>query len=151
MSNGSLESHLFKKDNINVLDWKTRYNISVGTARGLTYLHEKCRDCIIHCDIKPENILLDAEYNPKVADFGLAKLVGREISRGFDNNERNTRLSCTRMDIRLEGNCDVEEVIRACKVAAWCIQDDEKDRPSMGQAGAVHKLGFNGPDLQGQP
>ncbi|XP_028127509.1 G-type lectin S-receptor-like serine/threonine-protein kinase At2g19130 [Camellia sinensis] len=81
MSNGSLESHLFKKDNINVLDWKTRYNISVGTTRGLTYLHEKCRDCIIHCDIKLENILLDAEDNLKVVDFGLAKLVEREISR----------------------------------------------------------------------
>ncbi|KAL7215966.1 hypothetical protein ACSBR1_028004 [Camellia fascicularis] len=37
------------------------------------------------------------------------------------------------LDYRLEGNCNVEEGIRACKVAAWCIQDDEKDRPSMGQ------------------
>ncbi|KAH9744384.1 G-type lectin S-receptor-like serine/threonine-protein kinase [Citrus sinensis] len=62
-------------------DWKTRYQNSMGTARGLAYLHEKCRDCIIHCDIKPENILLDAEFCPKVSDFGLAKLVGREFSR----------------------------------------------------------------------
>ncbi|KAK9222311.1 hypothetical protein WN944_010746 [Citrus x changshan-huyou] len=52
-----------------------------GGARGLAYLHEKCRDCIIHCDITPENILLDAEFCPKVSDFGLAKLVGREFSR----------------------------------------------------------------------
>ncbi|KAH9792845.1 G-type lectin S-receptor-like serine/threonine-protein kinase [Citrus sinensis] len=62
-------------------DWKTRYQNSMGTARGLAYLHEKCRDCIIHCDITPENILLDAEFCPKVSDFGLAKLVGREFSR----------------------------------------------------------------------
>ncbi|KAK6918971.1 Protein kinase domain [Dillenia turbinata] len=55
--------------------------IALGTARGLAYLHEKCRDCIIHCDIKPENTFLDADFCPKVADFGLAKLVGRDFSR----------------------------------------------------------------------
>ncbi|XP_024021009.1 G-type lectin S-receptor-like serine/threonine-protein kinase At2g19130 [Morus notabilis] len=81
MANRSLDSHLFHENDSNVLDWKTRYQIALGTARGLVYLHEKCRDCIIHCDIKPENILLDAEFCPKVADFGLAKLVGREFSR----------------------------------------------------------------------
>ncbi|XP_057455423.1 G-type lectin S-receptor-like serine/threonine-protein kinase At2g19130 [Lotus japonicus] len=81
MPNGSLDFHLFKNQNSEVLDWKVRYQIALGTARGLTYLHEKCRDCIIHCDVKPENILLDADFCPKVADFGLAKLVGREFSR----------------------------------------------------------------------
>uniref|UniRef100_A0A2N9EYP4 Non-specific serine/threonine protein kinase n=1 Tax=Fagus sylvatica TaxID=28930 RepID=A0A2N9EYP4_FAGSY len=81
MPNGSLDSHLFHEKKTGVLDWKTRYQIILGTARGLVYLHEKCRDCIIHCDIKPENILLDAELCPKVADFGLAKLMGREFSR----------------------------------------------------------------------
>ncbi|KAH9792855.1 hypothetical protein WN944_010750 [Citrus x changshan-huyou] len=81
MPNGSLDSHLFTEKDSAFLDWKTRYQIAMGTARGLAYLHEKCRDCIIHCDIKPENILLDAEFCPKVSDFGLAKLVGREFSR----------------------------------------------------------------------
>eukprot|EP01018_Ginkgo_biloba_P011460 Gb_02501 [translate_table: standard] len=82
MPNGSLNSFLFGKGNSEheVLDWKTRFGIALGTARGIVYLHEKCRDCIIHCDIKPENILLDANFCPKVADFGLAKLVGREFS-----------------------------------------------------------------------
>ncbi|KAI3728800.1 hypothetical protein L6452_17443 [Arctium lappa] len=79
MPNGSLDSHLFHEKP--VLSWKTRYEIALGTARGLVYLHEKCRDCIIHCDIKPENILLDADFCPKIADFGLAKLVGRDFSR----------------------------------------------------------------------
>ncbi|KAG4980114.1 hypothetical protein AAZX31_12G099400 [Glycine max] len=82
MPNGSLESKIFHEDSSKVLlDWKVRYQIALGTARGLTYLHEKCRDCIIHCDVKPENILLDADFIPKVADFGLAKLVGRDFSR----------------------------------------------------------------------
>ncbi|PIN19635.1 Serine/threonine protein kinase [Handroanthus impetiginosus] len=81
MENGSLASHLFHANELKVLEWKTRYEIALGIARGLSYLHEKCRDCIIHCDIKPENILLDAELCTKVADFGLAKLVGRDFSR----------------------------------------------------------------------
>ncbi|XP_061356779.1 G-type lectin S-receptor-like serine/threonine-protein kinase At2g19130 [Gastrolobium bilobum] len=81
MPNSSLDSKLFQEKSSKVLDWKIRYQIALGTARGLNYLHEKCRDCIIHCDVKPENILLDADFCPKVADFGLAKLVGRDFSR----------------------------------------------------------------------
>jgi len=81
MANGSLDLHLFQNKNFVVLDWKTRYQIALGIARGLAYLHEKCKDCIIHCDVKPENILLDADFCPKIADFGLAKLVGRDFSR----------------------------------------------------------------------
>ena len=80
MPKDSLESHLFQKVS-KILDWKTRYHIAIGIAKGLAYLHEKCRDCIIHFDIKPENILLDDEYNPKVADFGLAKIIGRDFNR----------------------------------------------------------------------
>ncbi|CAI9275583.1 unnamed protein product [Lactuca saligna] len=79
MANGSLDTHLFRGKQ--VLNWETRYQIALGIARGLVYLHDKCRDCIIHCDIKPDNILLDANFQPKIADFGLAKLVGRDFSR----------------------------------------------------------------------
>lgn len=84
MPNGSLNSFLFSRPKgqpeNEILDWKTRYGIALGTARGILYLHDKCRDCIIHCDIKPENILLDANFCPKVSDFGLAKLVGRDFN-----------------------------------------------------------------------
>ncbi|XP_074561111.1 G-type lectin S-receptor-like serine/threonine-protein kinase At2g19130 [Curcuma longa] len=80
MPSGSLADQLFHS-NSNVLDWKTRYGIAIGIARGLAYLHEQCRDNIIHCDIKPENILLNEALVPKVADFGLAKLVGRNFSK----------------------------------------------------------------------
>jgi serine/threonine protein kinase len=62
-----------KKSHIQ-LDWPTRYNICIGTARGLTYLHEEASTRIIHRDIKASNILLDDSLNPKIADFGLARL-----------------------------------------------------------------------------
>ncbi|RCV28501.1 hypothetical protein SETIT_5G409100v2 [Setaria italica] len=80
MPSGSLDKHLFGSSST-TLSWKIRYQIAAGIAKGLAYLHEECRDCIIHCDIKPENILLDDSFVPKVADFGLAKLLGRNFSR----------------------------------------------------------------------
>ncbi|KAL5660292.1 hypothetical protein ACJX0J_027417, partial [Zea mays] len=83
--NGSLDAHLFQQSSAaavaTALDWSKRYRIAVGVARGLCYLHQSCRECIIHCDIKPENILLDASFAPKIADFGLAAFVGRDFSR----------------------------------------------------------------------
>ncbi|XP_056177583.1 G-type lectin S-receptor-like serine/threonine-protein kinase At2g19130 [Syzygium oleosum] len=191
MPNGSLEYHLFHAKDSKTLDWKTRYQIALGTARGLAYLHEKCRDCIIHCDIKLENILLDSEYCPKVADFGLAKLVGRDFSRvlttmrgtrgylapewisgvaitakadvysygmmlfEFVSGRRNSEQSengaikffptwaaskiteggdlLDLLDPNLETNADPEELLRICRVACWCVQDEETCRPSMGQ------------------
>ncbi|KAF5764525.1 putative protein kinase RLK-Pelle-SD-2b family [Helianthus annuus] len=81
MPNGSLNSRLFNEKEYYPLSWKARYQIALGIARGLVYLHERCRDRIIHCDLKPENILLDADFCPKIADFGLAKLMGRDFSR----------------------------------------------------------------------
>ncbi|OWM83529.1 hypothetical protein CDL15_Pgr013010 [Punica granatum] len=190
MQNGSLDAHLFSHEP-KVLDWNTRYQIALGTARGLTYLHEKCRDCIIHCDLKPKNILLDMEFCPKVAAFGLAKLMGQESSsvlttmRGtrdylapewisgvaitakadvysygmmlfeFVSGRRNSDQSddgkvhffptwaakmlteggdlLELLDPRLGRDADMEELTRVCRVACWCVQDEEHDRPSMGQ------------------
>ncbi|PIA36655.1 hypothetical protein AQUCO_03300103v1 [Aquilegia coerulea] len=200
MPNSSLNQYLFQKD-FKTLAWKTRYNIALGIARGLAYLHEKCRDCIIHCDIKPENILLDAEFNPKVADFGLAKLLGRDFSRvltsmrgtrGYLAPEWLSGVAITRksdvysfgmmlfeiisgrrnldmavddlidyfparvaikisngeeviglLDPMLDGNAELEELVRVCRVACWCIQNDEKDRPSMGHIVQVLEGGLD--------
>ncbi|CAN6246989.1 unnamed protein product [Urochloa humidicola] len=197
MPNGSLDKALFTGAPAPVLSWPERFRIAVGAARGLLYLHKECRDCIIHCDIKPENILLDAELVPKVADFGMAKLVGRDFSRvlttvrgtiGYLSPEwiagvpitakadvysygmvlleivsgrRNARcledteqegpsfsgyfpLVAARMvsqggalagllDERLRGDADAAELERVCKVACWCVQDDEAWRPTMEQ------------------
>ncbi|XP_042512648.1 cold-responsive protein kinase 1-like isoform X2 [Macadamia integrifolia] len=56
-------------------DWRTRYKICIGVARGLAFLHEEVRPHIVHRDIKASNILLDRDLNPKISDFGLAKLI----------------------------------------------------------------------------
>jgi serine/threonine protein kinase len=190
MDNGSLGAHLFSENNPCLLNWDLRYRIAHGIAKGLAYLHEECEDCIIHCDIKPENILLDAEFRVKIADFGMAKLLGREFSSALTtirgtmgylapewvsgqpitkkadvysfgivlleiiSGRRTTRrlkfgshryfplyaaaqlnegnVLCL-LDRRLEGNANVEELDVICRVACWCIQDEENDRPSMAQ------------------
>ncbi|KAJ6827367.1 uncharacterized protein M6B38_368500 [Iris pallida] len=189
MPNGSLADLLFRNDGSKVLDWETRYRVAIGIAMGLAYLHEECRDCIIHCDVKPDNILIDAEFSAKVTDFGMAKLVGREFSKvvttirgtlgylapewvyGLPITEkadvysygmmllevvsgrRNTAVSddgtiaffpifaakmaneddvVSLLDERLEGNADMDQLRRACRVALWCIQDEQCNRPTMG-------------------
>jgi hypothetical protein len=195
MPKHSLDVLLFKKASDIVLAWNLRYQIAVGVARGLAYLHTGCRDCIIHCDIKPENILLDASFIPKIADFGMAKVLGREFSRAITtmrgtigylapewisgeaitskvdvysygmvlfeliSGRRNSRqvyledgdyseffpLQVARrlrqsgetvgslVDANLHGEADLGEVERVCKVACWCIQESELDRPAMAE------------------
>ncbi|XP_003563469.2 G-type lectin S-receptor-like serine/threonine-protein kinase At2g19130 [Brachypodium distachyon] len=192
MSNRSLDVHLFRS-NSTMLSWTARYQIALGIARGLAYLHDSCRDSIIHCDIKPENILLDASFLPKIADFGMAKILGRDFSRvlttmrgtvgylapewitgvaitpkvdvyGYGmvlleiiSGRRNTWTTCCTngnldvyfpvhaarkllegdvgsvVDQMLDGDVNLDEAELVCKVACWCIQDDEFDRPTMGE------------------
>lgn len=62
------------------LDWETRLNIIMGAAKGLAYLHHDCSPRIIHRDIKSSNILLDGNFDARVSDFGLAKLLKDEES-----------------------------------------------------------------------
>uniref|UniRef100_A0A2N9ICB0 non-specific serine/threonine protein kinase n=1 Tax=Fagus sylvatica TaxID=28930 RepID=A0A2N9ICB0_FAGSY len=81
MSNGSLDRWVFDKNPETLLDWQHRKKIILDIARGLTYLHEDCRQKIVHLDIKPQNILLDETFNAKFSDFGLSKLVDRDQSQ----------------------------------------------------------------------
>jgi len=190
MPNRSLDAHLFQSHGA-VLDWNIRYQIALGVARGLAYLHHSCRDCIIHCDIKPQNILLDASFTPKIADFGMAKFLGRDFSRvvttmrgtiGYlapewisgtaitskvdvysygmvlleiisgrrnwgkksftdDDHARYFPVQVmdklinggigSLVDANVLGDVNLDQVERVCKVACWCIQDNEFDRPTM--------------------
>ncbi|KAJ1261298.1 hypothetical protein BS78_09G018000 [Paspalum vaginatum] len=192
MTNGSLDAHLFQCNSI-ILNWSTRYQIATGIARGLCYLHQSCRECIIHCDIKPQNILLDASFAPKIADFGMAAIVGRDFSRVLTtfrgtagylapewlsgvaitpkvdvysfgmvlleilSGRRNSPEVYTSnsyhasyfpvqainklhegdvgslVDPQLQGDFDLTEVDRVCKIACWCIQDNEDHRPTMAE------------------
>ncbi|KAI9387093.1 hypothetical protein POPTR_010G121350v4 [Populus trichocarpa] len=77
MSNGSLDKHIYEENLSKAqpkLGWETLYQIAVGIARGLEYLHRGCNTRILHFDIKPHNILLDENFCPKISDFGLAKI-----------------------------------------------------------------------------
>uniref|UniRef100_N1QPR6 Receptor-like serine/threonine-protein kinase n=1 Tax=Aegilops tauschii TaxID=37682 RepID=N1QPR6_AEGTA len=192
MCNGSLDSYLFES-NGTVLDWSTRYQIAIGVARGLSYLHQSCHECIIHSDIKPENVLLNEAFVPKIADFGLASVIGRDFSRVLTtfrgtmgylapewlsgvaitskvdvysfgmvlmeiiSGRRNASVVHTSgsdhvayfpvqainklhegdvqslVDPQLYGDFSLDEVERVCNVACWCIQDNELDRPTMGE------------------
>ncbi|KAI3738749.1 hypothetical protein L2E82_28875 [Cichorium intybus] len=78
MSNGTLAVFLFGDMRPT---WKQRSYIALGIAKGLAYLHEECSTQIIHCDIKPQNILLDEYFNAKISDFGLAKLLMMDQSQ----------------------------------------------------------------------
>ncbi|PPS19166.1 hypothetical protein GOBAR_AA01401 [Gossypium barbadense] len=89
VTNESLDKLLFKSNRKTELDWKRRYEIISGVARGLLYLHEDSHNRIIHRDIKAGNILLDDKWVPKIADFGMARLFPE------DQTHVNTRVAGT--------------------------------------------------------
>ncbi|PIA26540.1 hypothetical protein AQUCO_09100020v1 [Aquilegia coerulea] len=89
MDNGSLDTILYKKDGDNI-EWGKLYSIAVETAKGLTYLHDGWHEQIIHYDIKAANVLLDKDLFPKISDFGLAKLMKREVNDVILTRTRGT-------------------------------------------------------------
>ncbi|XP_074287442.1 receptor-like kinase TMK4 [Silene latifolia] len=80
MSNGSLDKWIFNANSREELSWNTKKKIMLHIAKGLSYLHEGCQKRIAHLDVKPENVLLDKDFNAKLSDFGLAKLIDKDQS-----------------------------------------------------------------------
>ncbi|KAG2701835.1 hypothetical protein I3760_06G062200 [Carya illinoinensis] len=88
MPNGSLNKHIFLQEGSVLLSYEKIFDIALGAARGIKYLHQGCDMQILHFDIKPHNILLDESFSPKVSDFGLAKL--------YSLDENNLSLTAAR-------------------------------------------------------
>ncbi|GMQ03204.1 hypothetical protein CsSME_00049090 [Camellia sinensis var. sinensis] len=88
MENGSLDKYIFS--DTQAIKWEKLHEIAIGTAKGIAYMHEECQHRIIHYDIKPGNVLLDANFSPKVADFGLAKICNREKTHDSSAGYRGT-------------------------------------------------------------
>lgn len=76
MPNGCLDKHLFKEKSL--LVWQIRWKFVQGLASGLLYLHEEWEQCVVHRDVKASNVMLDSNFNAKLGDFGLARLVDHE-------------------------------------------------------------------------
>ncbi|PPR98964.1 hypothetical protein GOBAR_AA21703 [Gossypium barbadense] len=156
MSNGSLDKIIFTEENKNTLGWKKMFDIVLGVAQGIHYLHQGCDMQILHFDIKPHNILLDENFNPKVSDFGLAKLYSVDDSIVSLTAARGTigyiapelvyenlggisykahiydRLDQGE-DLELGDVSDDEKAMvkKMVIIAFWCIQLLPFDRPSM--------------------
>ncbi|XP_010256774.1 PREDICTED: putative receptor protein kinase ZmPK1 [Nelumbo nucifera] len=144
--NGSLNKHLFSNSSrskeARLLNWKERFKIALGIAKGLTYLHHECLEWVIHCDVKPENILLDSNFEPKIADFGLAKLsqkgkYGSEFSRirgtkGYMAPEWALNLPITaKVDVYSFGIV-LLEIVKGVRLSNWVVVDGEEETELTG-------------------
>ncbi|XP_059305520.1 putative receptor protein kinase ZmPK1 [Lycium ferocissimum] len=143
IENSSLDRHLFNTD---FLGWEQRFGVALGTAKGLAYLHHECLEWVIHCDVKPENILLDGELEPKIADFGLAKLSqrggpGSEFTKirgtkGYMAPEWALNQPITaKVDVYAFGIV-IFEMVKGSRLSSWVVDDDgECDHEQESQLG----------------
>ncbi|KAK9092152.1 hypothetical protein Syun_027063 [Stephania yunnanensis] len=134
MPNKSLDKHLFDPSKRANLDWNLRYHIIEGIAQGILYLHKYSRLRIIHRDLKASNILLDDSMNPKISDFGMARIFGgnqteANTGRAWELWKEGKALELMDESIR-ESHVPLE-VLKCIQIGLLCIQEDPAARPTM--------------------
>nr|XP_043609052.1 probably inactive leucine-rich repeat receptor-like protein kinase At3g28040 [Erigeron canadensis] len=109
--NDSLQAILHERSTSQPLSWSKRFNILLGTAKGLAHLHHSFRPPIVHYNIKPTNILLDDDFNPKISDFGLTRILAKLDKQVMSNRFQSAlgyvapELAC--QSLRVNEKCDV--------------------------------------------
>ncbi|XP_028761530.1 G-type lectin S-receptor-like serine/threonine-protein kinase SD3-1 isoform X2 [Neltuma alba] len=160
--NGSLGKYIDDSTLCKKLTWRKRLDICSTVAKAIYYLHTGCREFVSHGNLECENVMLDENLTAKVTDFGFARIDGQASYCGFSAEKDVedfgklvlTLLSGSRnheeirdwayrewkegrvenvFDRRIEGGMEVEELERALRIAFWCIQMDDRMRPSMGE------------------
>ncbi|CAL4992783.1 unnamed protein product [Urochloa decumbens] len=147
IKNGSLDKFLFDDSNRNELKWEQQYNIILAIAKGILYLHEDSSTRIIHRDLKPNNILLDDDMEPKIADFGVARLLGEGHTDTGTSGivgtlvnltlnilkvwEHWTRGTMSQMLPRSLDGYGRTQALRCTHVGLLCVQPDPDDRPDI--------------------
>ncbi|KAG2404896.1 Receptor-like protein [Vigna angularis] len=145
MPNGSLGSLLHERSG-NCLEWDIRFRIILGAAQGVAYLHHDCAPPIVHRDIKANNILIGPEFEPYIADFGLAKLVddgdfARSSSTlaGSYGYIAPGGVEVVDESLRARPESEIEEMLQTLGVALLCVNSSPDDRPTMKDVVAMMK------------
>ncbi|XP_016496115.2 G-type lectin S-receptor-like serine/threonine-protein kinase SD3-1 [Nicotiana tabacum] len=159
---GSIDKCLEEPRMCKRLTWTKRIDICLSVARAISYLHTGCREFVSHGNLKCENVFLDEELEAKVSEFGLRTIQAEASSSGglaetdvrdfgkmmvvLITGRQDADEACywayekwvkaereMAIDQRIEGGVDLEELERAFRIAFWCLQGDERMRPSMGE------------------
>lgn len=160
--NGSVDKHIEDSKLSKKLTWRKRIDICLSVAKAISYLHTECREFVSHGNLKCENVVLDENLEAKVTEFGLGRInieasnsVGDAASDVEDFGKMMVVLVTGQrggedvyewaykewiegkaekvVDERIEGEVDLEELERVVRIVFWCLQADERMRPSMGE------------------